>query len=513
MVASTVSQPASPTLAWPKTYPRDLLWQVSLGLLAAVLLSFALLQTQPDNDLWGHLRVGLDTLQSHTATRADRYAYTHSGALTINHEWLGEAVQALAWRAAGAAGLVSLKIFLALMTGLLCFYHLLRTGVSSGRAAAVLLMLIGLVPPFLMVRPLLFSIPVFALTLVVIYKAEHDETKMLWILPPVYVLAANLHGGFLAGLGILCIWGVFHVVFRRRQVLAIALPVAAAFAATCLNPYGWRLLAFLIRTTSVPRPEIVEWNPLPVTSPYGVMYVMILSVAVAGLVLSQFEKRWPLIALFGVTSLLPFVATRHTPLAVLAAVILAGPHVGDALKQLARTSRAKSVAFPSWALILPLACTAVLVLAAARRPVSISVPADRYPVQAVKLLAASGIEGNLVNQFNWGEYILWHLGPSVQVMIDGRREWVYSDDTYQKYLRFQDGSGDWDRLLRDYPADVALLEKESTSANLLHLKPGWKQVYSDNIAVILVREGTPAAGEVTKAAASFSPAPGPFYFP
>jgi hypothetical protein len=512
-VASTLSPTASLNLALPKTSRREFLWQVSLGLLAATLLSFALLQTQPDNDLWGHLRVGLDTLQSHTATRTDEYAYTHSGALTINHEWLGEAVQALAWRAAGATGLVSLKICLALMTGLLCFYHLLRAGVSSGGAAVVLLMLIGLVPPFLMVRPLLFSIPVFALTLIVIYKAEHDGTKMLWILPPVYALAANLHGGFLAGLGILCIWGVFHVVFRHRQVLAIGLPVAAAFAATCLNPYGWRLLAFLIRTTSVPRPEIVEWNPLPVTSPYGVMYVAILGVVVAGLVMSRLEKRWPLIALFGVTSLLPFVATRHTPLAVLAAVILAGPHAGDALKQLARTSRARSVEFPSWALILPLACTAVLVLAAARRPVSINVPADRYPVQAVKLLAASGIEGNLVNQFNWGEYILWHLGPRVQVMIDGRREWVYSDDTYQKYLRFQDGSGEWDRLLRDYRADVALLEKESTSANLMQLKSEWKQVYADGVAVILVRDGTLAAAQVTKAAAAFSPTSGPFYFP
>ncbi len=138
---------------------------------------------------------------------------------------------------------------------------------------------------------------------------------------------------------------------------------------------------------------------------------------------------------------------------------------------------------------------------------------DRYPVQAVKLLAASGIEGNLVNQFNWGEYILWKLGPSIKVMMDGRRESIYSDETYKQYLRFQDGSGDWDRLLRDYQADVALLEKESTSANLLQLKPGWKQVYADNIAVILVRDGTAAAAHVVKAAASFSPAPGPFYFP
>lgn len=497
-MASTISQPVGLNLAERKTS----LWQLSLGLLAVVLLTFALLPTQPDYDLWGHLRSGTDVLESHWVPSVDEYSYTHFAGPPLDHEWFGESVVAFAFHTAGAAGLVSLKVSLAMLTGFLCFYHLLRSGVSSGRAVVVLLTLIGLVPPFLMIRPLLFSLPAFALTLIVIYQAEHGRTAPLWILPPVYALWANLHGGVLAGVGILFIWSVL----RRR-----ALPFLVTVAATCLNPWGWRLLPFLVKTAAVPRPEIIEWNPLPATSPYGVIYAAILAASVAGLVLSHLEKKWLLMVLFGVTSLLPFVATRHTPLAILAAVVLAGPHIADALKRIPQ--KGKSVEFPRWAVILPLACSAVLILAAVRRPIQMEVSTDRYPVQAVRLLAASGIEGNLVNQFNWGEYILWKLGPRVKVMMDGRRESIYSDETYQQYLHFQDGSGDWDRLLRDYQPDVALLEKESTSANLLQLKPGWKQVYSDKIAVVLVREGSAAASAVTKAAASFSPAPGPFYFP
>jgi hypothetical protein len=501
-VASTLSQPVSLNLAEQGTS----IWQVSLGLLAVVLLTFALLPTQPDYDLWGHLRSGTDVLESHGVPTVDEYSYTHFAGPPVDHEWFGEAVVALAFRTAGAGGLVSLKISLAILTGLICFYHLLRTGVSSGRAAAVMLLLIGLVPPFLMVRPLLFSLPAFALTLVTLYQAEHGRTAALWILPPVYAVWANLHGGVLAGLGILGIWAILN----SRQLLKIAMPLAATVAATCLNPWGWHLLPFLVRTAAVPRPEIIEWNPLPVNSPYGVIYTAILAAGVAGLVLSRLEKKWPLMALLGVTSLLPFVATRHTPLAILAAVILAGPHAGDALKRIATR---KSLEFPGWAAVLPLACAVILLTAAARRPVRVAVARDRYPVQAVKLLAASGMEGNLVNQFNWGEYILWHLGPRVKVMMDGRRESVYSDETYQQYLRFQDGSGDWDRLVRDYHQDVALLEKGSTSANLLRLAPGWRQVYTDEIAVILVRDGSAAAEQVAKAAAAFAPASGPFYFP
>ena len=54
----------------------------------------------------------------------------------------------------------------------------------------------------------------------------------------------------------------------------------------------------------------------------------------AGFVTSRLEKPPALTVLFGVTSILPFVATRHTPLAVVGAVVLAGHHMGDALARL-----------------------------------------------------------------------------------------------------------------------------------------------------------------------------------
>ena len=69
-----------------------------------------------------------------------------------------------------------------------------------------------------------------------------------------------------------------------------------------------------------------------------------------------------------------------------------------------------------------------------------------FPARAVAFLRASGIRGNMAVPFDWGEYVLWHLGPGVKVSIDGRRETVYSDEAYRESRDFERGSGVWDAL-------------------------------------------------------------------
>jgi hypothetical protein len=98
-------------------------------------------------------------------------------------------------------------------------------------------------------------------------------------------------------------------------------------------------------------------------------------------------------------------------------------------------------------------------------------------------------------------------------MMDGRRETVFPDQIYRQYLQFQDGTGEWDRLVRDYPADVALLERDSVSANLFGLKTDWRKVYEDKVAVIFARSGTPVAERLVKIASRQTTSAGRSYFP
>jgi hypothetical protein len=488
-----VSEFAIPVLTRQSAPARVNVWQGSLVLLGVALLCFVMLPTRADPDLWGHLRFGLDMLALHSIPSSDPYSYTAAGAPWTNHEWLAEVLYALVWKSAGAAGLVLLKVALAVLTGTLCYQFLLGRGVSSDRAAVVLLTFITLIPPFQMLRPLLFTIPAFAATLIVISRAEEGSRTALWILPPLYALWANLHGGFLAGLCILGMWGVLRIASDRTRLWPTVLPLSATLGATCLNPYGWHLLVFLGKTATVARPDIIEWSPLGVTTPYGIMYVAVLGVSVTALALSRVEKSWRLVALFGISALMPFAALRHAPLFMVAAVVVAGPHIADLLARIGETnetSRSNRRRLPKQ---------------------SPTQHGEQFPVNAVRFLAASGFEGNLIHRFNWGEYLIWHLGPRVKVMVDGRRETVYPDTIYQQYLDFQSGVNDWDRLLRDHNADVALLEKNSVSANLLRLEDKWTLVYEDDLAIILARRNS--ASLKLLAATSASRSIEPFLFP
>ncbi len=115
-----------------------------------------------------------------------------------------------------------------------------------------------------------------------------------------------------------------------------------------------------------------------------------------------------------------------------------------------------------------------------------------FPARAVALLKQSGVRGNMAVPFDWGEYVIWHLGPGVKVSIDGRRETVYSDEVYRQSRDFERGTGRWDALLMSKPAtDLVLTANGSPTANLLSRTEGWTALYQDTYALMFVRAGFP----------------------
>ena len=110
-------------------------------------------------------------------------------------------------------------------------------------------------------RPHLFS---FLFLVLFHYLLEHWRRRggrRLWLLPPLMLLWANLHGGFAAGFLLLGAYLVgtaagmigagTEACRTARGRMAELLGVAAAcLAATLVNPYGWRLLLFPLKLVS-----------------------------------------------------------------------------------------------------------------------------------------------------------------------------------------------------------------------------------------------------------------------
>lgn len=482
------------------------LWRTGIVALVSGAALLAAAHTMADPDLWGHVRFGQLLLEEGGIPRSDPYSYLTIGHPWINHEWLAEVLFAAVHGWAGSVGLVALKALASLFIVLAAYLHLRRRGLDTLRAGLAVMLLVALVRiGIATVRPHLFTYVLFFAVLLILEAAERGRHRTLWALPFLFALWANLHGGFLAGLGILAVWtaavGLAELVARRRGATerpsgggGLALwaggALVASMAATLLNPYGPELLDFLARTATVPRPEITEWEPLGIRSASGVWYLLFLALLAAALLRSERPKRAGALAVLAVAALVPLLAVRHLPLFALSGIVLGGEHLAGAFgRRLPRSSPDGG----SWVLGTAVAGAVLLAgagLAAAAVPRfgCIELEEGYYPVRAVELLRESGTEGNLAVFFDWGEYAIWHLAPGFRVSMDGRRETVYPDSIYREHLRFVSGRDDWDALLDRRPTDAALVPASGPSANLLRLKPGWAEVAEDTVAALFARE-------------------------
>ena len=91
----------------------------------------------------------------------------------------------------------------------------------------------------------------------------------------------------------------------------------------------------------------------------------------------------------------------------------------------------------------------------------------------------------MVNSYNWGGYLIWAL-PDEPVFADGRTD-VY-DELLLDYVTVMYARPGWQDVLNRYGVRLALVERDSFLAAMLATQPEWRLAYSDDQAVICIRE-------------------------
>ncbi|MGI6377332.1 MAG: hypothetical protein ACOX3S_15270 [Anaerolineae bacterium] len=492
----------------PSAYPpRRAEWPL-LVLVGAVLF-MALSVTVADPDLWGHLRFGQDTLAHGGPVRNDPYAYTTTPGAWVNHEWLAEASFAVAYGALGVWGLSALKTLVGFAALGTIYWRAQRHG--GGLLGPVLVAALGVVtalPQLRHVRPQLYTVALMTALLLILRAYEGGRRRCLWACVPIMMAWVNLHGGVLAGAAVLLAWYGGRVLQRFirlrglrpwRELLApLELGVVvAALLATLANPYGWELPGFLLRTATGPRVEIQDWQPATLNSYGGVAYVLLLLVLALVYLRGRQRPTWAQSAVLLALMVAGLSAKRHVPLLGLAVTVFAGPSLQAMLS--ARLDRPHSTA-PAPARQRRIIAGVSLALAALALGYSLLyvmgnlyfAGAD-YPVRAVALLGERVERANMVTPYGWGEYVIWHLGPGVKVSMDGRRETVYDELTYQQSMAWHYGARGWEAPVDDLAAELVLTSVGRPADSLMRLKPGWVLVYGDDTASLFAREGSTLA--------------------
>ncbi len=413
-----VTRSASSTIEHPAT--------VAGRLAAVITAALVCVKSGPDPDLWGHLRFGLDLLNTGRLTSIDPYSFTQD-VPWINHEWLSELLFALAFRAGGVTGLTMLKCA---VVGA-AFWLLARLAASARvelRGWLLAVAFINVVPIAITFRPQLWTI----LGLSLVCTTLAGRLRFRW-LPLIFVVWANMHGGWIVGAAVCGLWIVGRALDQRvvRPLLAPAAALVTSVGATILNPYGWRLWRFLWETVGVSRPDITEWRPY--WEAFEVTHAVLLPLAV-GVLVATLIVRW---RMFSWARLLPAVWLGVNALAVsrlaglfalLSFFAVVEAWSTDADRALdGPTRKTSGLSFrPTFVIDLAvlMAVTVPLLLSQGR---CLEVPEDWRPDPvAASALNDPDVAGRLVVPFDWGEYALWTWGPRLKVSIDGRRETIYS---------------------------------------------------------------------------------------
>jgi hypothetical protein len=348
----------------------------------------------------------------------------------------------------------------------------LATGRKIGCARETLLVLampaaacvlLGYIP---VLRSHTFTYCFFAITLLGLEAIRAGRKWPVFVLPPMMLAWSNIHGGFVAGLGALAVYTAFSVS-TRRHVKSMLFTAFACGAVTLINIYGLKFWAYLVPALLNRRPEIAEWQPLPLFANDVFLSFRILFVLVFFLLLVAWrrteKKSWPGLTLLVLTAALAWHSRRHAPFFGITALAFAGPFLQTVFSDFAaRLPRHWQAAFKP-ALAEMMLYGAVAIYAAANWLPDASFvllsPVGHDPVREVDILSRAQAEGNLATPFGWGGYCSWRLYPRVKISMDGRYETTFPESTFELNDDFYGKRGtNWDRLIRDYPVDYVILE-------------------------------------------------------
>jgi hypothetical protein len=365
---------------------------------------------------------------------------------------------------AGDRGLLAAQI-VAVGTALVVLGRdLRREGADElGGALVLLVVLLGSLSVFVVVRSQLFSLLLFPVLIALLRADARASSGRIWLLVPLVALWSNLHGAVLVGVAVSAAYLIFGRG-RHDPSVATAILVCSGLA-LCATPalqhtpeYYWGLL----RNEAARRGEGL-WAPLSLTSGFDLL-LLAAAVALLALALRTRPPLWELIALVGLAVLTAKAARSGVWLLFLAA----SPAARSLHFERRRTLR----------LTTPALATAVVlaVFGIARGPLATG--AERHTLdQAMKRAGGAPILADAI--------------PAEQIAAAGGRVWMsnpidaFSHRDQRLYLDWLAGRPSGDPALQH--ASVVLVLRGNGPARRLSHSPVFRLAARDSNAEIYVR--------------------------
>ncbi len=486
---ASVATPAAPPLVVPQ-------WlKPAIVLLAAALLFVWFTPEVADSDAWWNLKTGQYIFQTHKLPVPDPFAFTTAKAgaaypdepivrhFNLTHEWLAQVILYLSYAVGGFAGVVTLRALMLMgvcaLSGLIAWKRTSSFYWSVGAAVATA----TVANRYVADRPFLFSFLFAAATFAVL-----EYRRYMWLLPPMFLIWANAHGGFFLGWVILGVYCAEAVFFRGSKLKAedrkLFLVSAVSVAISSLNPNFLEPLRMtaLYRQSKL-QVRLWEWQHTALWPPEAFQIMLFLALIVM-LLAGKRARFTDWIFLLGLAFAAVWAVRNVMLFAIVAPFIIA-------------------TYFP-WKRALPalgeFAAAGLLVIGvgtamAQGSGLQFRAAEWKYPWGAAKFLADHHVTSPMLNSYVDGGFLMWRLWPQEKVFIDGR---ALSDNVFQDFTKiaYNVAGSDPQQILEKWGIETIVLdgfeftggEPERLQAVLALDRPvKWYLVYWDNTAVVFMR--------------------------
>ena len=396
------------------------------------------LWTYVDWDLGWMLAYARDAVATGALPRTNTWTFAEPGHPVVMHGWASLLALYAAHAALGGAGVVVARLLGCALVVVGTAWAVFRaTPRADARFVALLACLAAAPQAFDFARAQLFT---QALLPVVGAIGLYGSRRALWSTVPILWLWPNLHGGYVAGLGVVAACCAARLVERPRTVPArelIAIPLACAVV-TVANPYGVGMARMALATIRGGGQDrvVAEWMPVwafgaPTDAATLLLGALVVVVA-AGLRRGDLRGA----VLLVVTVALAASAVRHTRIA---SAMLA-PLVAASLDRLLARAAPDAPRFErvvgAAAVALVAACVAVVASTggAALRLRDLPRPS---PATAIAVLELNDLHGDVWNDYAWGGPLAW-ASPRSRLLIDPRAWSAYSPAHVAASVRVED---------------------------------------------------------------------------
>jgi hypothetical protein len=450
---------------------------VGLPALAAVVASMSTV------DLAYQLRAGSEILETRAIPTVDTWTVTVQGQPWFDQQWGAQVALTAVFDLGSWTGLVLLRAVLVGLTFGCIFAVGRRAGLSPRNASLLTLLSFAVAAPALALRPQLFGLALFGLLLLVL-AVRSSRPRVVWIIPLMVLIWANLHGSFVLGpLAVGLAW-LADVRDRREPRFELLAVAAVSVVAGCVTPFGpsvWRYAIGLTADPSVTG-RISEWQrTLPTDVPGLLFYASLL--AVAALVVRRREDvTWPTLLWLLAFAAIGTYAVRGIAWWALAAVppvatLLAGMVPGSLERLGTRTMQRANAA-----IVIFLVLVGVALLPVWRptdpgtgTPVGLLTDAPSGVTATIKQAARAG--DNLFNPQSWGSWFEYAI-PDTLVAVDSRVE-IFPLSVWAAYDAVRAGDPGWQQILAEW--HVTLIATEFDDDELVDRlrEAGWTLISAD----------------------------------